>query len=80
MGVFLRVKLKSPFTFNRSLNLFRWHRAFLYDAVRQNRGHTSVEKVEYSVMDTLQADPQLVNSIPQEVRFRGANLVPRVSS
>ena len=80
MGVFLRVTLESPFAFSRSLDLFRGHLTFLYDSMRKHRGHMAVEEVKYPEVDILQADPQLVNSVPQEVRFRGANLVPRVSS
>lgn len=69
MGVLLRVKLVAPFTLYCPFDLFGRHGTLLDDAVGENRRDFTVKKVQYSVIDSLKADPQFVNLVPQKVGF-----------
>lgn len=47
-----------------TVDLLRWHDPFLDDAMREDNGCVAVEEIEYSVVNTTETGPELVNVVP----------------
>ena len=60
-----------------ALNLLRRNGTLLYDSVRYDRRHRTVEGIEDSVLDALQTRAEFLDSILQQVRLRPPQFMPQ---
>ena len=64
-----RIRFKSLLALNGVIDLLRRDRPLFHKSVRDHRRDCALEKIQYPMVNSSQADAQFVDPIAQEIRF-----------
>jgi hypothetical protein len=70
-----RIRYKPLLALDRAADFLWRHGTLFHDSMSHNRRNRTVEEIENPVMDALQTRTKFVNSLPQPIRLRAAQLV-----
>src|SRR5690349_19694219 len=70
-----RIRLKPFLPLNCAINLLRRDDPLFHNPVRDHSCDRSVEEIQDPMMNSAKTDPEFVDAVTQEVRFRPAQLV-----
>jgi hypothetical protein len=76
--VTFRVGLESSLAFRGPVDLARRNDSLLHQSMRDHDGFAPMEEVEDSVVESLEVDPKLIDTIAQEIRFRSSQFMAQV--
>lgn len=72
----LRITFKQALSLQGALYVFDRNFPFFHEAMSENSRHSSMKEIEHPVVHPLAAYTQLVNAIPQQIRFRPPQFMP----